>query len=73
MTSRAAAHDELARALSLPTYYGRNLDALWDCVSTMAGKVTLIYTECMETALGRYAELIEKVFDEAEDIKFVKR
>ena len=73
MTSRAAAHDELARALSLPAYYGRNLDALWDCVSTMEGKIILLNADLMEEALGSYAELLEKVFVEAEDIKFVKK
>ncbi|MCB9844001.1 MAG: barstar family protein [Phycisphaeraceae bacterium] len=26
-------HDELARALRLPEYYGRNLNALWDCIT----------------------------------------
>ncbi len=27
-------HDLLARALNLPDYYGRNLDALWDCLTS---------------------------------------
>ncbi len=26
-------HDILTRALDLPPYYGRNLDALWDCLT----------------------------------------
>ena len=34
MTSREAAHDYLARELSFPDWYGRNLDALYDLLST---------------------------------------
>ena len=32
MTDRAAAHAEIKDKLSLPEYYGANLDALWDCL-----------------------------------------
>lgn len=32
MTDRAALHDELQKKLALPDYYGRNLDALNDCL-----------------------------------------
>ncbi len=32
MGSRAALHEELKRKLSLPEYYGNNLDALNDCL-----------------------------------------
>ena len=28
-----SAHDYLSRVLRLPEYYGRNLDALYDCLS----------------------------------------
>ena len=30
MTDKESMHDELERSLPLPSYYGRNLDALWD-------------------------------------------
>ena len=33
MPDRSAMHDALAAAFSLPAYYGRNLDALWDCLT----------------------------------------
>ena len=33
MDSRAALHAELKQKLSLPEYYGNNLDALNDCLS----------------------------------------
>lgn len=33
MQTRAQLHTRLAEAFSLPPQYGRNLDALWDCLS----------------------------------------
>ena len=30
---KQAVHDILSRALALPEHYGRNLDALWDCLT----------------------------------------
>ncbi|PKQ25268.1 MAG: barnase inhibitor [Actinobacteria bacterium HGW-Actinobacteria-4] len=35
-STQAAMHDALASALSFPDYYGRNLDALNDCLSNVA-------------------------------------
>ena len=35
------AHDYLARVLDLPAYYGRNLDALYDCL-TERGPCTVV-------------------------------
>ena len=54
MRDRAAAHAELARALSLPSHYGANLDALWDEVSCMRADVTLIHPAAMLNPLGSY-------------------
>ena len=33
MTSREAAQEQLQEKLALPSYYGRNLDALYDCLT----------------------------------------
>ena len=32
----------LAAALGFPDYFGRNLDALWDCLADLAGPTALI-------------------------------
>lgn len=34
-------HDLFLQALDLPAYYGRNLDALHDCLTDLTGDVTI--------------------------------
>ena len=41
------AHDDLAKALSFPEYYGRNLDALHDCLTELAD-TQLVIEDCAE-------------------------
>lgn len=67
MTTRAAAHDELARALQLPDYYGRNLDALWDMATTMQARVRLEHAAEMAQALGAYGAKLIATLREAAD------
>jgi Barstar (barnase inhibitor) len=35
MTTEDAAFDEFARALEFPDYFGRNWDAVWDCLTDL--------------------------------------
>ena len=53
MGSRAELHDALAAAFSLPAHYGRNLDALWDCLTERREGTEVILTspEAMPEAL----------------------
>jgi len=61
MVGRDAAYDEIARALPLPAYFGRNLDALWDVVSCMEGEI-----ECINAAaVSGYEEKILSLLQEA--------
>lgn len=48
-------HDRFARALALPEWYGRNLDALFDCLTERSEPVTvrLLHQEALEDRLGR--------------------
>lgn len=47
-------HDRFARALDLPEWYGRNLDALFDCLTDLGEPVTvrLLHQEALEDRLG---------------------
>ena len=67
MRSREDAHAELARALELPEYYGKNLDALYDCASTMDAEVALVHPAPMLDALKVYGcKLLQTLFDAAQ-------
>ena len=73
MVSRAAAHDEIARALELPDYYGRNLDALWDMASAMEAEIVLINPAPMLNALGKYGcKLLSTLYEAAEENRNLK-
>lgn len=50
---RQVMHDTLAAAFELPDYYGRNLDALYDCL-TEIGQETCV---CVDYEGKRIAEL----------------
>ena len=65
MTSREAAHEELKRALELPDYYGRNLDALWDLISAADADVVLVNASSLLRNLGAYGCKILTTFYEA--------
>ena len=68
MLTRADAHAQLALALELPEYYGANLDALWDCVSTYDAELTLVHPAPMLEALKDYGcKLLQTLYEAAED------
>lgn len=67
MVDRPAAHSHLAERLDLPTYYGRNLDALYD-VLTDIGEDTQIILEdpaAVIENLGKYGETLLATMQEA--------
>lgn len=67
MTGYNEAHDELFRALELPEYYGRNLDALWDCMTEMQGDVVLESSAEMLSHLEAYGfKLLQTMREAAE-------
>jgi ribonuclease inhibitor len=66
MTDRESAHSYLKRKLSLPDYYGNNLDALWDYLSTdFSPKRIVIYNlDNLIANLGSYGESIINLLQE---------
>ena len=61
---KAAAHEEIARALDLPAYYGRNLDALYDCLWELPPMTVVIENAQAAREKPGYAEKILGVFRE---------
>lgn len=49
MYSVSEIHTQLIKTLPLPEYYGRNLDALWDVLSTFKGPARIILENYNQT------------------------
>jgi ribonuclease inhibitor len=74
--SLGAFYDEMARQLSFPPHFGRNLDALWDVlVSDVKGPVELVWneTDLSRRAMGvdfdRVLEVLLDAEKEREDFR----
>ena len=65
--TRDELHDALIRALNLPTWYGRNLDALYDCLADVNQdtELRLLHPARLEEALGGYARSLLSVLRDA--------
>ena len=42
LTTSEAMHDYLAKMLNFPAYYGKNLDALYDCLTDVSEETELV-------------------------------
>ncbi len=65
LTERRSAHEYLEEVMNFPEYYGRNLDALYDCLLEVREcDIVLQYEKeaCLE---GTYGERIIEVLEEA--------
>lgn len=67
LTSRKDAHDYLQQLLQLPEYYGRNLDALYDVLTSIGTPMTIVVkNEIMaEENLGGYGSALLATIREA--------
>jgi len=69
-------HTAIAEGLDLPSWYGRNLDALWDALTGMVGrplKITWIHAEQSKARLPRYEKFISLLQEVAEQDRQLKR
>ena len=65
-----AVHGAFAEALGFPDYYGRNLDALHDCLTETSGPVTVVILEAdaLKAGLGeRFSSLLRLLGDLLEE------
>ena len=70
MADKQAVHAYLKQALSLPEYYGNNLDALFDILTEYEEPVELVltYWHLLSDRLGSYgAALLETLRDASEE------
>ncbi len=74
-TSCEAVYDEIGRQIPLPPHFGRNLDALWDVLSTdIPGPLTVIWKDSSlsRAAMGddfvRIRGLLEELSRERDDV-----
>ncbi|GAB3809685.1 barstar family protein [Virgibacillus kimchii] len=67
MTHKEEVHAYLKSELPLNGYYGSNLDALWDALSTYNHpiEIVLIHRQPMLAYLGNYGKSVIKVFEDA--------
>lgn len=63
---RQAMHEALKNGLMLPDYYGKNMDALWDCLTEMETpcEIRLLGTDTMDKGM---AEALREILKEAAD------
>ncbi len=68
MRDRESTHTYIAEALGFPDYYGKNLDALFDCLTDM-GECSILFTNLDDLEmLGDYSGAMLAVFEEAEQV-----
>lgn len=63
-------YTEISRALNFPEYFGRNLDALWDVLTTeIEGPCELIWEDAAKSRkwMGKDFERISGLLKEVED------
>ena len=63
---RETLHETLATGLCLPPWYGRNLDALYDCLTDVREETVVILRDraALEEHLGGYGRRFLKLLEE---------
>lgn len=72
-TSKDVFHDLMVKEFELPSYYGRNLDALWDMLSERRDlSVLIMNAQGIEENLGSYGKSVLKLFDDLNGLEGFK-
>lgn len=68
MLDREISHKYLKEVFNFPNYYGENLDALWDMLSSISSPMDIEFINRYDLVknLGTYANIMIKVFEDAE-------
>lgn len=67
ISDKKTLHDTLAADLQFPDWYGRNLDALYDCLTDMQeeARIQILNADSLEANLGGYARSLADVLLDA--------
>lgn len=65
LTDKENAHRYLQQLFSFPDYYGKNLDALYDCLTEMPGCCIVLEDPWALAQLGDYASPLLQTFRDA--------
>lgn len=68
--SRAELHENIAKSLDFPEWYGKNLDALYDCLDDISEETVIEITdfEALRENYGKYAlRLVKVILDVCEE------
>ena len=65
--TRDALHDTFHDQLALPDYYGRTLDALYDCLTDLheEAELRVLRGKALEEHLGLYAGVMRRMLNDA--------
>lgn len=72
VTTRETLHDALEKALPLPEYYGRNLDALFDALTSLPEPCTILFANVSE-ARAAIPDYIERLREMCRDVQWENR
>ena len=65
LNSRRGAHEYLQEALGFPAYYGKNLDALFDCLTELCDCAIVLRGRDKLARSGGYGARILRVLEDA--------
>jgi len=56
-------HNVLKEAFDFPDYYGKNLDALWDCLTDMSGEIINVEIHGFSVVREKFDDMAEKLIE----------